>query len=149
MPPPAPQELLDEIERLKNAVANALSKANAKYADAAKQLEAALMLPIGQAVQRFKEIIDSLFEVRGRRGPACSASGLLLLSAARGREVSHQSLLATLVCTVAEARCPSALPPVRAVRSSAASRLRSTRGRRWSRPSSKWRYVWAPKCALG
>jgi hypothetical protein len=49
------QELLDEIERLKSAVANALSKANAKYADAAKELEAALMLPIGQAVERFKE----------------------------------------------------------------------------------------------
>lgn len=60
--PLLPQELLDEIERLKSAVANALAKANAKYADAAKELEAALMLPIGQAVQRFKEIIDSLFE---------------------------------------------------------------------------------------
>ena len=55
------KELLDEIERLKAAVGLMLKAANAKYAEAAKQLEAALMLPIGQAVQRFKEIIDELF----------------------------------------------------------------------------------------
>lgn len=56
------KELLDEIERLKRAVQEALGKANAKYEEAAKQLEAALNLPIGAAVARFKEIIDNLME---------------------------------------------------------------------------------------